>query len=743
VTTTVLRTVYPVNSFDPEVSGAPIITLAGVAVDDTKVAAVQSAATANGVTLRVGGSTGPTDPISVSPTTISYAGPPIGGTFYKGELVVDVNNALWIANGGGPGIFTAFSGGSGSGFPLRQSSEQMVGLAVEGGLAKVSATAPAGAKPIVLAEEWGRPGVLRKLWYAANGGNTATPTLSATVTNVGTPGSTSYFYRITAVAGTGESAASVERSTTTGNATLSSSNYNTITWTAVSGATNYNIYRSSTTNTEKYIGTVGAVTTFNDQNPAAGTVAYPTAAVPSLTQFPEGGGIVRIYLDDPVNPVATLSMNDLFMSAPRSAPFDGRRVKRTSLSTQFSSGERYLFASWQRYMRVEAEHGGTVDASGIFLEADYSVGSAPASQQVSWQVAKYENASHPKQTPATVCDFNGAGQIEAIWIAVESNAANAGVMEGNVEVYIDGQTYPAFRSSGMEDFIGSGWYNPNNIVGGYPAGQSGLSDQAGTNFTYYRFFSDNPIFFSSHLKVVVWAGQPGEADASWASSTIGFSAFCSYWLNSRTLASYTAPDFTATPVFDDQITVSGALDSAVWGTNGTTATAIPAGTGTSIAIPYDVASSDVRIWRKSVGTLPANYWAESRVRVTQSSAAAYLQFFVRGNNTDPWNGDRCAVSLRMVTSTGFWSITAWDNFNNPFANVISNGRDLTNQWLKLALKVVGTKLTAYWNPDDPLLPWMPIGSWTTATTGSQIGFSETACAVEYDYLTVRPLTTIS
>ena len=59
---------------------------------------------------------------------------------------------------------------------------------------------------------------------------------------IGTAGSTSYEYEITAVNKNGETLASTATTTTTGNATLSGTNYNQITWSAVDGADSYNVY---------------------------------------------------------------------------------------------------------------------------------------------------------------------------------------------------------------------------------------------------------------------------------------------------------------------------------------------------------------------------------------------------------------------------------------------------------------------------------------------------------------------
>ena len=104
------------------------------------------------------------------------------------------------------------------------------------------------------------------------------PTLSSTVTNVGTAGGTTYRYQVTALDGTGETTGSSIQQTTTGNATLSGTNYNTITWTQVGGAVQYKIYRcTGAACTPALLATVsGNNVTYNDQ--ANGS---PSGAVPS------------------------------------------------------------------------------------------------------------------------------------------------------------------------------------------------------------------------------------------------------------------------------------------------------------------------------------------------------------------------------------------------------------------------------------------------------------------------------
>lgn len=69
------------------------------------------------------------------------------------------------------------------------------------------------------------------------------PPGALSLTQAGTAGSTPYSYQVTALNSAGESTPSPTGTITTGNATLSGTNYNIPAWTAVSGATSYNVYR--------------------------------------------------------------------------------------------------------------------------------------------------------------------------------------------------------------------------------------------------------------------------------------------------------------------------------------------------------------------------------------------------------------------------------------------------------------------------------------------------------------------
>lgn len=108
-----------------------------------------------------------------------------------------------------------------------------------------------------------------------------------TVTPQGTTGAASYGYKITAIDDLGETLPSTQGTTATGNATLNGTNFNRITWSAVTGAKGYRIYGRTTGGPWLLIGTVGAVLTYDDQTNTAGSGAPPAANDTGFLPFAE------------------------------------------------------------------------------------------------------------------------------------------------------------------------------------------------------------------------------------------------------------------------------------------------------------------------------------------------------------------------------------------------------------------------------------------------------------------------
>lgn len=179
----------------------------------------------------------------------------------------------------------------------------------------------------------------------------ATPA-APTVGNQGTPGVTAHSYKIVAKGDDGEkSAASAAGSTSTGAGTLNGTNFNRLTWTAVPGATGYDVYRTAGGATQGLIGSTDANTTTLDDTGLAGDGATAPssnssgpATATSLTSY-KGKKVVQLggtfvatlkvegTLDD-VNwfPVAPAQ------SVPGPVPLPKRLSKVRITQTAYTSG---------------------------------------------------------------------------------------------------------------------------------------------------------------------------------------------------------------------------------------------------------------------------------------------------------------------------------------------------------------------------------------------------------------------
>jgi len=107
--------------------------------------------------------------------------------------------------------------------------------------------------------------------------------VSATAGSGGSLAAGTYFYVVTAVSASGESVASDEVS-----ATLGSTGTITVSWSAVTGATGYRVYRgaSAGAETDYYTVTGGSTTTLADDDTGTKTAGNPPSAGPSSAEVP-------------------------------------------------------------------------------------------------------------------------------------------------------------------------------------------------------------------------------------------------------------------------------------------------------------------------------------------------------------------------------------------------------------------------------------------------------------------------
>jgi hypothetical protein len=136
------------------------------------------------------------------------------------------------------------------------------------------------------------------------------------ITTSGTAGTTIYDYFVTAVnSNNKETAPSNLVEITTGNATLSSSNYNTLTWTAVDGAVKYRLYcriGGSTSSVIKVAEITGAVT-YNDTGVMSSTGSVPWINLTGVTAILAWSGLAPGTGMDALSRPLTIPSSDKLM----------------------------------------------------------------------------------------------------------------------------------------------------------------------------------------------------------------------------------------------------------------------------------------------------------------------------------------------------------------------------------------------------------------------------------------------
>ncbi len=152
-----------------------------------------------------------------------------------------------------------------------------------------------------------------------------------TVTPTGTTGSTTYQYEVVALDGNGQETAGTVVTIINGNATLSLSNYNAITWTAKLGSSGYSVYRTTTTGSYH----LGHIKIGETTNSFADTgIAALDSKVPNTTDQTGSVQINNLLFGPSANPTVSFNSTAAQSGLP-GVPFVG------SISMNWNSTNTY------------------------------------------------------------------------------------------------------------------------------------------------------------------------------------------------------------------------------------------------------------------------------------------------------------------------------------------------------------------------------------------------------------------
>lgn len=198
---------------------------------------------------------------------------------------------------------------------------------------------------------------------------------------------------------------------------------------------------------------------------------------------------------------------------------------RVGMSKHYDTGEGDIRCGWYKYIdipykyscNVKLINGDNANDGSVWAAISYKEGKNVASDVSQFPYYWEYLGSQPGEltgrvtTPyeeVTLLEEDGRGLLESIWLTVYQNPGEPWV-EGNFEIYIDGEVNPSVRSSGTEDFFMSAfaWVEP------YHTRNHGCVVREANGFTNcYRFLLPEFITFKKGIKVIWNAGQEEQGE---------------------------------------------------------------------------------------------------------------------------------------------------------------------------------------------------------------------------------------
>lgn len=325
--------------------------------------------------------------VGASATTSYVDSTALNGTTYYYQLTAD--------NAAGEGPPSAQSAGATPSMPVAV-PQAPTGLNATPGDAQVtlSWTAAAGARSynIYRSTNAGLPG-------SKIGSSSTTEYIDAAVVN-----GTAYFYQVTADNAAGEGAASAQSpgvtpavpvatpAAPTGVSAVAGNGQVTVNWTAVTGATSYNVYRSTSAGSlGSKVGSI-STTTYNDATAANGTTYYyavtgSNAAGEGPASEPSAGATPAVPVTVPAAPTAVNAMaGNALVTVTWNASPTATSYKIYRSTNQGSQGTLIGSSSAPSYSDATVVNGSTyyyvVTAANSAGESAASTQSAPATPQV-------------------------------------------------------------------------------------------------------------------------------------------------------------------------------------------------------------------------------------------------------------------------------------------------------------------------------------------------------------------------
>lgn len=214
--------------------------------------------------------------------------------------------------------------------------------------------------------------------------------------------------------------------------------------------------------------------------------------------------ILRIYWDGEEAPSVESPIGD-FMCCSWNLR---QKINALPINVNPSGGMNSFFAMpFRKHARITVENQGAADLEHFFYTINYTL--EPVANDALYFHAQWRR-TNPLQygTDYVMVDgIAGHGQYVGTFMAWQQN--NAGWWgEGEIKMFLDDDDqFPTICGTGTEDYFGGAWCFGEDYSSPYMGFQQVVkqSGEAGARMTLYRFHLQDPVFFTTRLRVTMQA----------------------------------------------------------------------------------------------------------------------------------------------------------------------------------------------------------------------------------------------
>lgn len=223
--------------------------------------------------------------------------------------------------------------------------------------------------------------------------------------------------------------------------------------------------------------------------------------------------LIKMYWDKEEDPSVEVPLGDFFGSG-----FAYKQYVTSYLGMPSGGYTCFFPMPFEDWARVVIVNETGMELRGLYYQIDYQKLESPIIADIgNFHAYWHRDVNTDYDSNFTILDTKGRGHVVGVNMSIQSYDGTFSFLDGNEEVFVDGEKKPSIHGTGTEDYFSSGWYfNKGEYAGPY----NGLvlkNDSLG-RISAYRFHIPDPIPFKKSIKFTIEHGFNNSEIADYSST---------------------------------------------------------------------------------------------------------------------------------------------------------------------------------------------------------------------------------